>query len=180
MRFLLLLLAVLLPTTANEAQARREFPAQIAKNPRTPKITSIEILEKGVFKAQARDPLQNRNSPGGVVRPLDSISLVESTTTIPSKQGMHFGIRYIVHGFPRGARVPIKVVQHYPKAGLHNPRTKKTTLTYQQTSLKMIGYPNFDGYHLENAWELVPGIWTIEIWYDGHKLAEQKFELTAK
>jgi hypothetical protein len=180
MRYLLLLVVALLPGMADEAQARREFPAQIAKNPRTPKITTIEILEKGVFKAQALDPLQNRNSPTGVVRALATVALAESTTTIPSKQGMHFGIRYVVHGFPRGARVPIKVVQHYPKAGLHNPRTNKTTFTYQQTSLKTIGDSNFEGYHLESAWELVPGIWTFEIWYDGRKLAEQKFELTAK
>ena len=177
MRLILVLFVAVLSIMASEAQARRQFPAQELKKARQLRVDRAEILEMGIYRAQARTARQNKNSPTGGIRALATVALVKRTATIPPQRGMHFGIRYVLRGFPRGARVPIRIVQHYPKAGLHNPRTNKTTYVYRKSSFKTIGYPSFEGYHLGSDWELVPGIWRFEIWYKGRKLAEQTFEL---
>jgi hypothetical protein len=177
MRPILVLLVALLSMAGGEAQARREFPYMVRSGPR---IDQVVILEKGIYRARPRAVQQDTASPTGGVRALGGVVLVKNTDTFRPKLGMHFGIRYMLRGFPPGARVPIRIVQRYPITGLNNPRTKKTTYTYQQSSFKTVGYPTFAGYHLGGAWELVPGIWSFEIWYDGRLLAEQKFELTAQ
>ena len=176
MRLVLVLFVALLSIVGGDAHARREFPSQ-TQRAGGPRVDRITITEKGIFRAKIRSQKQDINSPTGGVRPLATITLIKNTETFVPNAGMHFGIRYMIRGFPRGAKVPIKVVQRYPIAGLKNPRTGKTTYSYQQTSFKTIGYPAFEGYHLGAAWELVPGIWSFEIWYGGRLLAEQKFEL---
>jgi len=177
MRLFLLLFVALLTMTGGEAQARREFPSQTKSN--GPRIDRVDIIEKGIFQARAKQTQQDQASPTGGVRALTTIAMVKETDVFQPKLGMHFGIRYTIRGFPAGARVPVKIVQRYPIAGLLNPRTQKTTYSYQQNSFKTVGYPAYEGYHLGSAWELVPGIWTFEIWHNGRLLAEQKFELTA-
>lgn len=179
MRLIVVLFAGMLSIVASDAQARRQFPAQELKKARQLRVDRAEILEAGIYRAQARTAQQNRNSPTGGIRALATVALVKSTATILPERGLHFGIRYVLRGVPRGARVPIRIVQRYPKAGLRNPHTNKTTYVYQQSSFKAIGYPSFEGYHLGSDWELVPGIWRFEIWYKGRKLAEQAFELKA-
>lgn len=177
MRLLLVLFIAAATVVGGGAQARREFPYMVDRG--GPRIDRVDIIEKGIFRAIPKLAQHDQSSPTGGIRALAGIALIKSTGTFKPAIGMHFGIRYTIRGFPIGARVPIKIVQHYPIAGLLNPRTKKTTYTYQQTSMKVVGYPAFEGYHLGAAWELVPGIWSFEIWHDGRLLAEQKFELTA-
>jgi hypothetical protein len=41
----------------------------------------------------------------------------------------------------------------------------------------MIGTTQFRSYVLDNDWEVVPGVWIFQVWYQGRKLAEQKFTL---
>jgi hypothetical protein len=178
MRLLLVVFIVAATLAGGEAQARREFPFMVDRG--GPRIDRVDIIEKGIFRAIPKLKHQDQSSPTGGVRALAGIALIRNTDTFKPALGMHFGIRYTIRGFPTGARVPIKVVQRYPIAGLLNPRTRKTTYAYQQTSMKVVGYPAFEGYHLGAAWELVPGIWSFEIWHNGRLLAEQKFELTAK
>jgi hypothetical protein len=35
-----------------------------------------------------------------------------------------------------------------------------------------------ESYHFGHDWEMVPGAWSFEIWYDGRKLTEQKLTVT--
>jgi hypothetical protein len=40
-----------------------------------------------------------------------------------------------------------------------------------------IGIAAYKSYSLRHEWEVVPGNWTIQIWYGDRKLAEQTFTL---
>ena len=164
-----------LSMAGNDAQARREFTPLA-----TPRVDSIVILEKGRFEAQVDNGKRDDHALAGRPRTVAPVKLIEDTEIIRIKPGLLFGIRYLIHGAPLGARVPIKMVQRYPKAGLHNPQTHKTTFGFQRSALNSIGYPSYEGYHLGKSWEAVAGTWIFEIWYGGRKLAEQKFELVAK
>ena len=175
MRLMLVFFVACLSMAANDAQARREFTPRA-----TPRVDSIVILEKGSFKAQVANGKRDDHALAGRPRTLAAVKLIKDTEIIRIKPGLFFGIRYVIRGAPLGARVPVKIVQRYPKAGLHNPQTQKTTFGFQRSALNSIGYPNYEGYHLGKTWEAVAGTWIFEIWYGGRKLAEQKFELVAK
>src|SRR5262249_23225888 len=92
-----------------------------------------------------------------------------------------FGLEYVLAGSPVGAGVPVTIVVVLPKEGLHNPVKGEPTYREQWLpSLKPIGAPNIVGYTFEQAWEVVPGLWTFEIWSEGQKLGEQSFCVVAE
>ena len=144
LRLALVLVVALAALGGGEALARREFPAMVKKS--GPRVDRVDIIEKGIFDVVPHQAQHNPASPtGSASRTLAGAVLVANTTVIKPAIGMHFGIRYRVRGYPAGARVPIRIVHHYPIAGLHNPHTKKTTYSYQQTSMKAIGSPAYRG-----------------------------------
>jgi hypothetical protein len=43
---------------------------------------------------------------------------------------------------------------------------------------RTIGDIHLFGYTFDSAAELIPGVWTFEIWQEDKKIAEQRFEVT--
>ena len=101
--------------------------------------------------------------------------LIKDTATIPAVPS-EFGFKYVVIGEPKGAKVPIRIVAHYPEGGRTNPNNGKTAMEdeFPQTAT-VGGKPNFFFFNMK--WGIVPGVWTIEVWSQDRKLAEQKFTL---
>ena len=177
LRLAMVLLVTLAAIIGGDALARHEPPNMVGRA--GPRIDRVDIIEKGIFHVVPKPTQDHQASPAGSPRVLAGVVLIANTTVIKPAIGIHFGIRYRIRGYPRGARVPIRIVHHYPIAGLKNPHNQKPTYTYQQTSMKVVGNSAYEGYHLSAPWELVPGIWSFEIWHEGRLLAEQEFELTA-
>jgi hypothetical protein len=175
-RLTAMLLIAFIAIAGGDAQARREFqlPADKSAGPR---VDRVDILAKGIFQAHNARQTQNVSSPTGTAHALTAVRIVKDSDVIQARIGVHFGINYVIRGFPVGTRVSIKVIQRYPPQGLRNPGTKRTAYVYEATMQKTIGYPTFEGYQLEKPWELVPGPWIFEIWHGERKLAEQVFEL---
>ena len=79
-------------------------------------------------------------------------------------------------GEPNGAKVPTRVVAIYPEGGRQNPSNGKIALNDEFPQTPTIGgEPQF--FFMNIKWGLVPGIWTIQVWCQDRKLAEQKFTL---
>jgi hypothetical protein len=38
----------------------------------------------------------------------------------------------------------------------------------------------FSGYDIDDSWELVPGVWTIQLWAGDQKFAEESFTLVTE
>ena len=103
---------------------------------------------------------------------------LEDTTTVQARPGLEFGIEYLIVGEPKGAQVPIRIVNVYPKQGLRNPETRKTIRRGEIVRNKTIGDVVYTGYAFENQWEIVPGVWKIELRHKNRKFAEQSFTIT--
>ena len=43
---------------------------------------------------------------------------------------------------------------------------------------KAVGETHLKGYTLDDDWEVVPGIWTLQVWFGDRMLAEKRFTLT--
>jgi Domain of unknown function (DUF3859) len=138
-------------------------------------VRGIRIVERGLFHTETARRTLDSNSPTGRLSTVANIKLVKSTTTIPARRGVEMGIRIVIDGAPKGARIPLKVIEHFPKAGVHNPKTQAITYLYEHRFTMKIGDRHYEGYSLDNPWEVVPGVWTFDVWYHGHKMAEQKF-----
>jgi hypothetical protein len=140
-----------------------------------PSVDRIEIVEKGLYRVETARATQAAGTATGVQDELANVKLVSDTTTIPARIGTSFGLRYRVVGGPNRASVKLTVIVRFPGEGLRNPKTGERTARDVTSWTRHIGGVTYNGYGFDEAWELVPGTWTYEIWHDGRKLAEQSF-----
>lgn len=140
-----------------------------------PQIDRIDIVEYGLYTSAVTGKQAAPDTAASVVDTLTNIQHAATTQTVPAQQGVKFGIRYLVVGAPAGAIVPLHMVTVFPPPGLSNPATQQTKTQSEYDTSAAIGTPTYKGYELTNAWEVVPGIWTMQVWSQSRKLAEQKF-----
>lgn len=138
------------------------------------RVDRASVLERGIFQARSGGPPIGHSSFGPVTKVRD-VSLVRSTTTIPARKSLRFGLRYVIDGVPSGARVEIKLVTRFPEAGLLDPITGVRHHESEYTILGVVGAPAYREFRFDRSWEIVPGEWVFEFWYGGRKIGMQKF-----
>ena len=141
-------------------------------------VDRIAVVSAGLFKSKIARKVASPGSATGTRDVIASETLLRRTTETTARLGDEFGFRYRIVGAPKGAKVPVKIVTIYPGEGLHNPKTDKMTQREELNVDRQIGRLPYESYSFDHDWEMVPGTWSFEIWYDGKKLAEQKFTVT--
>ena len=141
-------------------------------------VQRVNIVRLGIYELETRNRatdeiLQDRSWE--VVR---KIRQVHATSVIPAQPCLSFGFEYVIVGAPTGAVIPIKMVTKFPGEGLYDPDTRKTTLRSETLVGRTIGAMHLRSYTFDKRWELVPGVWTFQLWYQNQKLAEQTFTVT--
>jgi Domain of unknown function (DUF3859) len=149
--------------------------APVGAQAQTPRIDRIDVVEYGIYRTETTKRTETPGTAGGFVRTLTNIRNSEVTRTVPARPGVRFGFRYNVVGAPDGTQVPVTIVDKFPKQGLHKPGSADAFYREEYVAQKTIGKESYTDYGFDHDWELVPGTWTIELWYQGRKLAEQSF-----
>lgn len=142
----------------------------------SPYVEGIEISNRGIYEIAAQRIADNdlKGSGGNVVT---KIRRIQTTTIIPARPCISFGLEYRIVGRPNGVKVPITMVARFPKQGLYDPDTKRSVYRYETVMDRTIGDVHFRSYTFDREWEVVPGVWILEFWYQGRKLVEQSFTL---
>jgi Domain of unknown function (DUF3859) len=161
MRLLLPLLLSLLVSTGAYAQ--------------TPQVDRIDVVEYGIYTGNTQGMQAAPGTATGTVSTISDIQHAATTRTVPAQQGVRFGFRFVVVGAPAGAIVPLHMVTIFPPPGLTNPATQQPKAQSEYDTSAAIGTTSYKGYNFTNDWEVAPGTWTMQIWYQGRKLAEQSF-----
>ena len=141
-------------------------------------VERIDIVDKGTYAITIGEETPDPNTPTGKIAAVTTVKNLKATTTIPGRVGVEFGFQYVVVGEPAGTEVSLDMVNTYPAPGLVDPADPKPLLESRYSRKKKIGDTVYLGYGFENPWEIVPGTWTFEIWFEGKKLAEQSFTVT--
>jgi hypothetical protein len=106
------------------------------------------------------------------------VQFITPGRSIPLKKGIHFGFHYSIVGEPSGAPVDLRMVILYPSSGLHNPDVPQPIYRSEHTITRHIGDTNlYRGSGVDYDWGMVPGDWTLEIWYGEQKLTSETFTL---
>jgi hypothetical protein len=142
-----------------------------------PQVERIDVVEYGIYTANAESRQSMPGSVAGNLTIEKDIRLLQTTRSVPARRGVEFGFRYVAIGAPVGVAVPFHMVTIFPSPGLKNPRQTADHDRNEFDRTKMIGTTQFRSYVLDNDWEVVPGVWIFQVWYQGRKLAEQKFTL---
>ncbi len=141
-----------------------------------PQVERINVLDFGIYTAKFTQKGKDERTASGHVNTLAGYKLVKQTETISARIGQRFGIKYVVVGKPKGKVVTLDWLTRFPPQGVVNPKGEKFSEN-QFTRTAIIGETTFRSYTFEEAWELVPGTWVFEFYYQGRKLGEKRFNV---
>jgi hypothetical protein len=163
MQIVMLAFSLLLMGAAAHAQAVR--------------VDGIDFTEYGIYTL---DRIVEGRDPHGISEATAAnIRHAATLRTLPAQIGATFGFRYRVLGKPKGAPVDLRKIVIFPPPGIIPLRSSHPIPQDEFTLHARIGEISFSSYTLEDSFELVPGPWTIEIWYGAHKLGTQSFRVVA-
>jgi hypothetical protein len=165
-------------TPAFSADPQSSKTERTAKVVPTAKVEQIDVRDYGIYTADKT--ASATNDKGLAHNTVNNIQYIASTSTIPAKIGIKFGFRYTISGAPYDGRVTIKQVTIYPPAGVTNPKTGLLSTNSFSTVYRVGMPPIFAGYDIDAPWEMVPGVWTIQLWIGDQKFAEQSFTVVSK
>jgi hypothetical protein len=128
-------------------------------------VNSIDIIDYGLYKTTFAHWQEAPDTHRGEIQIVGEKELVRRTRIVPGRGGTEFGIRYVVNGQDEGGQVDLLVkVSH-----------SKMDSSEEWVTSRQIGAPSFDGWKFDSDSEIVPGKLTIELFYQGTKLAEKTF-----
>ena len=142
----------------------------------------VRLVDEGAYEvAGSLHENVAENTVAGVVRTIDSKVLVQPGQVVDARLGRSFGFRYFLD-CERGKdlSVPMTIrVQHPP---LRKPGTRhaETISTWDNDAWGNHVRPNIhSGYRFDEAWEMVPGRWTIQVVHRDRVLLERHFDVRA-
>ncbi|MGB6663115.1 MAG: DUF3859 domain-containing protein [Xanthobacteraceae bacterium] len=128
------------------------------------RVKNVEVLDYGIYKIEAQS---------------SQVRLARATTTVPAERGVEFGIRYKIDGAPIGTAVPLRELTIFPSPGLRPPTASHPIPSSKTETKAKIGEVSYTGYQLDDPWELLPGVWVIQLWYGDRKVAQERFTVVA-
>jgi len=141
-------------------------------------VIGARVTHAGGFTAQSMSKLAEagQESPTRTVGTVADWHFVSDSTEIDGNVGTQFGIEFRIDGTPADAGVTVQLALTFPPQGIRNPNTGQrmfsTTIAFPNTK---IGALCLVGYGFDNAWEIVPGEWKMQIIYHDRALAERTF-----
>jgi hypothetical protein len=139
-------------------------------------LTNVEVLDYGIYTVDVKS--SRRDSQGMNENLSTNVRLAKATTTVPAERGVEFGMRYKIDGTPIGNVVSLSELTIFPSPGLHPPTGSQAIHASRTTTNPKIGEVSYTGYRLDDPWELLSGVWVIQLWYGNRKVAQQNFTVT--
>jgi Domain of unknown function (DUF3859) len=146
-----------------------------------PTVTGLTITHAGTYTATSTSAPARAGqlSPTNTIGTETGWHFVSDGGDVPARVGTRFGLEFRVDGAPAGEPVTLYMALSFPPQGLRNPNTGAmlhgTRIAFPNVK---IGALSLLGYGFDNAWEIVPGVWTEQIWYKDRMLAERSFTVS--
>lgn len=139
----------------------------------------VQLLEYGTFrKLSSERDVRDPGSTTGTRHAVAQVALVECTTNVPARIGTSFGFRVRFPGIPSNKVVPCTAKCLHPE--LHDSSSGRTSVIDQWDTSGLSGEDGFIGYTLDNAWEVVPGPWTLQVFLDSKLVVEKTFNVVSQ
>jgi hypothetical protein len=145
-----------------------------------PTISGASIVEYGEYHATIMGSTVTDDSTHSKVTLFKDILLLKKADTVRASIGKTFGFRYVVHGYPVGKNVTIKVVYLYPSPGLVDQKLHTVKPSTYRILSQTLGDTGWVAFTFDHEWELIPGNWSFQIWPKDRKLVEKVFSVLRK
>jgi hypothetical protein len=140
-------------------------------------VYRVDILGAGLFSVQRTKSITDPGVAAGR-RYEANMRLIRSTTSVTARIGVSFGMNYRLVGPRAGDSVAVRVVWRFPPQGLVNPARGEPQYQSEHTITQLVGGVSANTYTFDEPWEMVPGVWVLELWHGDRKLAEMAYTVT--
>jgi hypothetical protein len=137
-------------------------------------VTSIEIIEYGKYAVQ-RVGEATKTATGTLESKTTSVTFVKETKEVLATHTDAIGVRFKVHGSPAGEAITVKVVLKTP--GI-TPPGRKAVFDHSTSYQVKIEEPFLYWWGFREKWEMVPGTYIIQLFYNDKMYAEKAFKVT--
>lgn len=138
----------------------------------SPTVSKVELQACGVYERAVERREDDARSASGKRTIVQDHRLVNETTRIPGRVGLHFGCQVVLQGTPADGLATFRAVLRLP------PGARRDELSGSQAY--NIGELGHVGYTFGSGDALAYGEWTLQIWVDERKLAEKTFVVGAE
>jgi hypothetical protein len=128
-------------------------------------VDSIKIIDFGLYKTTFARWQEAPHTQRGEIQIVGQRELIKRTKMIPGSNNTEFGIRYVVQGQEKGGQVDLLVRLSH----------SELQSTEEWVAARQIGTPSFDGWKFDDDSQIIPGKFTLQLFYEGTKLAEKSF-----
>ncbi len=137
-------------------------------------LTSIEIFEYGLYKKNKRMHSGKPHRETHYIK-YKSSKFVNTTDKVPAKLNTMFGVKFYVNRTPKRGEVSYTVKWIHPP--LQNPEVGKTITSQTYKGTARAGKDDWSSsiYKFDNDWELVPGEWIFQVFFEGRLMAKKTF-----
>jgi hypothetical protein len=152
----------------------------LAQSPRLPsaagQIDTVQIEAAGIYASKLLSKSKSDTTATGDVNHVDDPKLIEETDVVCARLGTSFGFYYTPQGRGIGP-LQLEWVTRFPE-----PVTRPDGKRLQEsrlTSQAIIGARTYRSYAFDHAWEVVPGIWSLDFYFEGRKVGGKTFTVLA-
>ena len=139
-----------------------------------------QVLEFGLLELIGpQQRVANAKTLDGEQQNAEGARFTEQTDRIPATPGVLFGFRYKITGVTEQGTAEFKKVVTHPPIKNEKGEIERQYSTTETLPAKNGYVSEVSGYSLDRPEELVPGVWTFELWYHGQKVVSQTFTVYA-
>lgn len=146
----------------------------------SPTKTTVRPLWAGTYVVEDSELIDWKPGIGGKRSFAEGTRLQIESTVVNASLGVHFGMRYTFEGPAKGTPVAHTVRWTFPGEGLHDPNSQLPMKVLNIDKTCPVGWSCLAGQYFVHEWELVPGLWTLEIWQESSLLFKQTFEVARR
>ncbi len=139
-------------------------------------VVLVVLIQPGVAKARDISIVTyGQYEIRGDSRFKSSYVQISVTDTIPAAMGANFGLEFVVHGNLMKYQVSLKKRTIIPAPGLWDSTSHSFRTLLEKNISPGIGDTSYVGFGFDEPPEMLPGVWTMQLWFRNKLLAEKSF-----
>lgn len=148
------------------------------ENPEPKSEVKGEVLEFGLIEpVGAEQSVASPDSPFGKVIKAPGARFIKRTDQIVAVLGVTFGISFQITGMTENNIDNYMVVITHPPFKNAKGQIERQYVAVKSRPTQNLALTSIEGYRLNHAEELAPGVWTIDIWYHDKKVVSKSFDV---
>ncbi|MGH1438856.1 MAG: DUF3859 domain-containing protein [Cellvibrionaceae bacterium] len=134
-----------------------------------------EVTNYGIVRVIDRGQrISSPESISGYSDQAATMEIVETTKIIALKEGVIFGMEWCAEGFKSNEAIFLLAVKH-PEVTGFNGKPRTSSISDYPGTPENGEFCNIDAYQLSQPRELVEGLWSLSILYQGKEIVKKEF-----